>query len=193
MVSNLKSARHAIEAELSHARQGSAYYAARVEALEIALHQLDNVEAPVAAPAKRQKYKGKAGGQNATATRGRGLHRMARKKGASQASDANDAPAVRGKGGARKKARAAGVATANGAEGLPTTGAEFWLNLINDQPQSAVDISNAAIATLGIKPEQKREIQKIKQRVAPALASLVATQKIRDSGAGRERRFFKTA
>lgn len=188
MVSNLKSARHAIEAELSHARQGIAYYAARVEALEIALHQLDNVEAPEEAPAQRQKYQGKASGQKVRATRGRGLHRMAGKNGAKSAAAASEAPAQRDKESARRKTRAAG---SDSAEGLPTTGAEFWLNLISDRPQSAVDISNAAIATLGIKPDQRQHIQKIKQRVAPALANLVSTQKIKDTGAGRERRFFK--
>lgn len=191
MVSNLKSARHAIEAELSHARQGSAYYAARVEALEIALHQLDNVEAPVEAPVKREKYNGKAGGRKVGATRGRGLHRMAGKNAAKAASSAHGTPQQPGK--ERTRGRKARTAGSDNGEGLPTTGAEFWLNLVNDEPRSAVDISNAAIATLGIKPDQKREIQKLKQRVAPALANLVATQKIRDSGAGRARRFFKSA
>lgn len=191
MVSNLKSARHAIEAELSHARQGIAYYEARVEALEIALHQLDNVEAPAEAPAKRAKYKGKSSGQKAGATRGRGLHRMAGKNAAKAASGAQGTSVSSGKQRERgTKPRTAGSDT---GEGLPTTGAEFWLNLVNEQPRSAVDISNAAIATLGIKPDQKRQIQKLKQRVAPALANLVATQKIRDSGAGRERRFFRAS
>lgn len=190
MASNLKSAKHAIEAELSHARQGIAYYAARVEALEIALHQLENVEDPQAAAPARKKYQGKASSQKAgTAVRGRRPHRMAAKKGAPRTPAGNGAARASGKETARRGRAASGAES----EGLPATGAEFWLNLISDQPRSAVDISNAAIETLGIKPEQKEQRQKLKQRVAPALASLVAAQKIRDSGAGRERRFFKAA
>ncbi len=159
MSSNLKSARQAIEAELSHARQGATYYAARVEALEVALHQLKNVEGDGKAVSREEKPRASA------------------KK-----------PKVNG---ARRGRKSRGVAGANGAQGLPSTGGDFWFSLVSEQPQSAVDISNAAISVLGIKPDQKEQIQKLKQRVSPALAGLVAAQKIRDSGAGRERRFFK--
>jgi len=158
--------------------------------LESALHQLDTVEAPAKTPAKREKYKGKTGGQSARTPRGRGLHRMAAKKGAKAAQPAvSSQPQPRN---TRSRNTQAGT-DAGHAAGLPKTGAAFWLELISAQPQTAVDISNAAIATLGLKPEQKRQIQKIKQRVAPALSSLVQAQKIRDTGAGRERRFFKAA
>ena len=42
-MSNLQSAKSAIEAELQHARKGMAYYQTRVESLESALAQLDNL------------------------------------------------------------------------------------------------------------------------------------------------------
>jgi chromosome segregation ATPase len=151
MASNLKSAKQAIEAELSHTRQGLAYYAARVEALESALHQLESVD----------------GSANAS----------------SNEANAKNLKENEGKRG--RKARGE-------AKELPKTGGDFWLELVSDEPKSAVDISNAAIAALGINPGQKEHIQKLKQRVSPALAGLVSAHKIKDSGAGRERRFFKT-
>ncbi|RZI44727.1 hypothetical protein EGT07_04780 [Herbaspirillum sp. HC18] len=176
MTPNLASARQAIQAELSHARQGIAYYSARVEALETALTQLEHVEGDEETSAGT--------GRRRTATGGRqkiGESKRGRKPRA--AAQAVGYVAQKGKRG--RKARAAA------SEKLPTTGGEFWLQLITDQPQTAVEIANAAIATVGLKPEQKEQIQKLKQRVAPALASLVAAQKVRDSGAGRERRFYK--
>lgn len=162
MASNLDSAKQAIEAELSHARQGVAYYADRVKALESALQQLESVEgnarAATAKPRTRAKY-----------AKGNGAKR-GRKPRAAQAEN-----------GTRRRASA----------GLPSTGSDFWLDLVNDQPRSAVDIANAAIEALGIKPDQKAEILKLKQRVSPALSGLVSAQKIKDAGAGRERRFFR--
>jgi len=162
MVSNLKAARQAIEAELSHAQKGMAYYISRVEALEVALLQLQSVESETSA----------AGPKTGEPQRGR------KARGPAQGGGAKRGP----------KPRAAG---SNKADSLPSTGGDFWLKLVSNQPQSAVDISNAAISALGITPDQKGRIQKLKQRVSPALASLVASQKIKDTGAGRERRFFK--
>lgn len=167
MASNLNSAKQAIEAELTHARQGAAFYAARVQALEIALQQLENVDTEKGTvPAKT----------GMGAKRGRKPGSVAHANGASAE--------VKTKG--RKKGRGASSSS------LPTTGRDFWFGLVSDQPQSAVDISNAAVTALGIAPSQKREIQQLKQRVAPALASLVATHHISDTGSGRQRRFFKS-
>ncbi|MDB5729710.1 MAG: hypothetical protein JWQ00_2915 [Noviherbaspirillum sp.] len=74
---------------------------------------------------------------------------------------------------------------------FPTTGGDFWLELVTDQPQSAVDIANAAAAALGF-ARDKAQVQILKQRVSPALNALVDAQKITDSGSGRERRFFRS-
>jgi hypothetical protein len=177
MDSNLNSAKQAIEAELTHARQGAAFYATRVQALEIALQQLENVDtengAVPAAPDAPMHTKGKVAG----AKRGRKPGSVAKANGAS----------TEEKTKGRKKGRG------RPSSSLPTTGRDFWFGLISDQPQSAVEISNAAVTALGIAPSQKREIQQLKQRVAPALASLVATHHISDTGSGRQRRFFKSA
>lgn len=162
MATNLQSAKQAIEAELSHARQGAAYYAARVQALESALNQLASVE-------------GSAGASPEAKPRGNAKVRKV-----------SEARRGRQPGGASVAGKRAS------ANGLPSTGGEFWLTLISDRPQSAVDIASAAIAVLGIKPDQKKQIQKLKQRVAPALAGLISAHKIQDSGSGRERRFFKS-
>lgn len=174
MTSNLKSAKQAIQAELSHAREGVTYYTARVEALEIALLQLENVE-----------------GSDGTGTRGRksaaesaaGAHRAKPGRPAGK-----NAQAQRSKNSAHRTKRR----SRRDSAGLPATGGDFWLKLVSEQPKSAVDISNAAAEALGIDADQKEQIQKLKQRVSPALASLLSAHKIQDSGAGRERRFFKS-
>lgn len=181
MVSNLESARQAIEAELSHAKQGMAYYMSRVEALEIALQQLENVEDEWSIASQEDKSRTNT---KSTATNGRKRGRKAR-----AAAQVDDKSSRRASNGARRgrKPRSASAEE----HGLPSTGGDFWLQLVSDQPRSAVDISNAAINVLGITPDQKEQIQKLKQRVSPALAGLVAAQKIKDTGSGRERRFFK--
>lgn len=183
MASNLKSARQAIEAELSHARQGAAYYNARVEALESALQQLESVETEGDASPRASKRKMNGKSQSAAGTRGGRKRRSA--------SGAAPRAAANGSTRQRRSQKPRSASASHEADSLPSTGGDFWLNLVSDQPQSAVDISNAAIEALGIRPEQKDHIQKLKQRVAPALAGLLSAHKIQDTGAGRERRFFK--
>jgi len=192
MTPNLTSARQAIQAELSHARQGVAFYSARVEALETALNQLESVEGDEAAPARKTRAKSANGRSAASSGRGR----------KPRAAKSDEAPAARGaaKGLARQQKGGQRAARTKGKEGrggqdsgLPTTGTDFWLRLVTDEPRTAVEIANAAAQEIGIKPEQKEQIQKLKQRVAPALATLVSAQKVQDTGAGRERRFFKAA
>lgn len=188
MASNLKSARQAIEAELAHARQGAAFYTARVEALETALQQLESVEGDsTARGANSQAAGGRKKGAAAGAHRGR---RANGANGTARRATANGSARQHGESKRGRKARAANGAKRSG--GLSTSG-DFWLSLVDEQPRSAVDIANAAIETLGIKPDQKEEIQKLKQRVSPALAGLVSAHKINDSGSGRARRFFKGA
>lgn len=174
MASNLQSARQAIKAELSYAKQGAAYYEARVEALETALHQLDNVEGD--APASSSTARAGTEGRKAN-----GGARLRRARAANGAVAQHAGEAKRG----RKRAASKQV------NDVPATGGDFWLRLVSEQPRSAVDIANAAIETLGIAPDQKDQIQKLKQRVSPALAGLVSAHKIKDSGAGRARRFYK--
>jgi hypothetical protein len=49
-MTNLTSARQAIQSELSHARQGAAFYQARVTALEEALEKIKSADSPDVAP-----------------------------------------------------------------------------------------------------------------------------------------------
>lgn len=175
MASNLQSARQAIKAELSYAKQGAAYYEARVEALETALHQLDNVEGDT--PANGSKARA-----GTDSPKSNGGTRLRRTRVANGSAGQHAGAAKRG----RKRV------AAKHANDVPATGGDFWLKLVSEQPRSAVDIANAAIETLGIAPDQKDQILKLKQRVSPALAGLVSAHKIRDSGAGRARRFYKS-
>lgn len=183
MTPNLTSARQAIQALLSHARQGAAFYSARVEALETALTQLENVDTDDMElldtnedlSAKRSGPKKRAG------KRGRPARNT--ESAASTGRKTVSGPSTRGRRGRK---------AASGEQGgLPTTGAEFWLELVTDEPKSAVEIANAAAAHLGLGPEEKTQIQKLKQRVAPALATLISTQKIQHAGTGRQRRYFR--
>lgn len=171
---NLTSARQAIQAELSHARQGAAFYSARVEALETALTQLESVESDDMALLDTD--------EDTTATRS-GAKKRAGKRGR---------PARKEAASPSTRARRGKKAAPRGEQGeLPTTGTDFWLELVTDEPKSAVDIANAAAAHLGLGDDQKTQIQKLKQRVAPALATLVSTQKIQHAGTGRQRRYFR--
>lgn len=158
-MSNLKSARQAIKAELEHARKGAMFYQSRVVALEEALAKIDSVETNGSVSSNLPK--------------------------------AGKAPANAGKVKRGRKAR--GQSTGNKADGsdkLPSTGKDFWPNLITTQPQSAKEILNAAIKTLGISPS-KEQVKKLSQRQTSALHNMIKANVISDSGAGRDRRFFK--
>jgi len=183
MTPNLTSARKAIEAELLHAKQGMEFYSSRVEALEAALTQLESVDMDGAQDDSESR---RPAGRSGTAGAKRGRKPRAASEAATQG-----APRAARKGkaaGARKK-----VAGRNGsAETLPTTGLDFWVRLVTEEPRTAVEIANAAAREIGLGEDQKDQIQKLKQRVAPALTALVSAGKVKDSGAGRERRFFRS-
>jgi len=188
MTPNLASARQAIQAELAHARQGMEFYSARVEALETALNQLETVEGDDSASMdKGRKSAGTRGRKSAASGRGR----KARNTDGSEAPSARGTAKVPARGGKRATREARATRGGGDESKLPTTGTDFWLKLVTDEPRTAVEIANVAAQEIGLKPEQKEQIQKLKQRVAPALATLVAAKKVRDTGAGRERRFFR--
>jgi hypothetical protein len=154
-MSNLESAKAAIQAELSHAKQGLAYYHSRIDSLEKMLTQLASVSG--SKQDMSAVVKGKRGRKPLT-----------------------------GKPGKQKRV---GKESSGGHE-LPFTGAEFWPNLVHEQPRSASEILKAAISTLGFTPT-KLQVQKLAGRMTFALNALVKANKIQDSGKGRERRFFK--
>lgn len=80
------------------------------------------------------------------------------------------------------------TAQRNGSD-LPSTGKNFWPDLITAEPQSAPEILNAAVKALGISPS-KNQLKKLAQRQTNALHNLVKRAVIADSGSGRSRRFF---
>jgi hypothetical protein len=90
---------------------------------------------------------------------------------------------------ARRGRKPGAAATGNGSV-LPSTGKDFWPNLITAQPQSAPEILDAAIRSLGISPSRE-QIKKLAQRQTSALHNLIKSRAIEDSGSGRARRFFK--
>lgn len=88
--------------------------------------------------------------------------------------------------GAKRGRKPKGAGTGNE---LPSTPSEYWMQFITEEPRSAVEIANAAIAALGFSPNQE-QAKKMKQRAAPALTALLSSKQIKDTGAGRQRRFF---
>lgn len=79
------------------------------------------------------------------------------------------------------------------SDAMPQTGSEFWLKFVTDKPQSAVNIANAAAKRLKLDPlADKPLFLKLKSRVSPMLELLVKSEKVTSTGAGRDRRFFRT-
>ncbi|HEY8606087.1 MAG TPA: hypothetical protein VIM12_03095 [Noviherbaspirillum sp.] len=147
-MSNLRAARDSLAAELAHARQGLAFYDARVAALEDTLAKLENLNSDA------------------------GLREKTRRPGREKRPGAK----------AAEKTKQAG--------NLPQTGKEFWTGLIGNQPKSTKEILESAIKALGISPS-KDDLKKLSQRQANALHTLVKEKLISDTGAGRERRFYR--
>ena len=97
-------------------------------------------------------------------------------------------PAKAGRG---RPAKAKGKSgRARGPKDLPFTGGDYWPDLVGSEPQSASDILNASVAGLGFEPSRE-QVKKLSQRMTFVLNSLVKAGKIKDSGSGRGRRFFK--
>jgi len=170
-MSNLGSAKTAIEAELSHAKQGLAYYQAQVAALEGALAQLAVIsgasDTTIAGLVTENRPKT---AKAAKATKGR----------RGRPPKADNVDAVKSKAAKGKR----------GANELPFTGGDYWPNLVTSEPQSAADILRAAVAGLDFEPAPE-QVKKLQQRMTFVLNALVKDKKIQDSGSGRARRFFK--
>jgi len=172
-MSNLAAARVSIQAELLHAKKGLEEHVARIDRLEKTLAQIDAIEG-VTPETKKLETK--------TAT---------------PAAKANNQVKVKtGKSiEAAKKAKPAKVA--KNAKGkiveekeLPFTGGDYWPNLITEAPQSSSEILASAVGKLGF-TATKEQTQKLAGRMTFALNALVKEGKVKDSGKGRDRRFFK--
>ena len=173
-MSNLDSAKQAIEAEIEHAKEGLAFYQTRIASLEQALTQLAYIDG------------GASHGTSLTVSTGK--RRGPKPKNAKQTSaDETSAPSAGKKSSTQKSKN--GVAASGGNE-LPFTGGDYWTNLITAEKKSASEILEAAIAGLGFEPT-KVQRNKLGGRMTFALNTLVKSNGIQDSGRGRERRFFK--
>ena len=184
MSSNIDAAKAAIEAEIEHAKRGVAHFLARIETLEKTIGHLVGVDGGVLdiqravtatanKPAKASKVKPKKATnvtKPATAT-------VAEEK------------AKRGKATKAAKPAKARKSVKVG-EGLPSTRGDFWVDLLVSEPKSASEVLDAAIGKLGIAPSDTDK-KKLAQRQTFALNALVKAGKIKDSGSGRARRFFK--
>jgi hypothetical protein len=173
-MSNLDSARSAIEAEIEHAKQGLSFYQARIESLERALQEVARIDGVASHHASLAS----------TAPKKRGP----KPKNAVQASAGDLVATVASKKSGKQKLKKG--TPSSGGKDLPFTGGDFWPNLITAEPKSAKEVLDAAIASLGFTPT-KEQVQKLSGRMTFALNTLVKTNVIRDSGRGRERRFFK--
>jgi hypothetical protein len=77
-----------------------------------------------------------------------------------------------------------------GGRDLPFTGGDYWIYLLSDQPKTGVEILKAAVDSLGFSPN-KMQVKKLSGRMIFALRTLLAAKKIKDSGSGRNRRYFR--
>lgn len=73
-------------------------------------------------------------------------------------------------------------------QGLPKTSQEFWLGFIGQQPKTAAEIANAAVASLDFTPTPLQSKQ-LKSRLAPTLQALLKAKKVQDTGSGRDRKY----
>lgn len=159
-MSNLSTAKKAIESELARAEQGLIFYRNHVESLKAALTKLGKVEDGVIRALNSKE---------------------ARKKPSTKLAKQ---AAPRSKIGSSKTSKI----PARPSKDLPKTGMEFWLHYITEEARTAAEVTRAAIAGLGFVPTQE-QIKVLKQRVGPSLEAMVKNGKIKDSGVGRERRF----
>jgi hypothetical protein len=168
-MSNLESARAAIQAELSQAKQGLAYYQSHVAALEGTLAQLAAI----------------GGQRGAAAVESKTGKRTQKVEAAAAVKGRRGRPPKAGKVGKTKEAK-----VVKGAHELPFTGGDYWTDLVTSEPQSAVEILRASVARLGFEPSPE-QIKKLQQRMVFVLNAAAKDKKIKNSGSGRARRFFK--
>lgn len=99
---------------------------------------------------------------------------------------------VKTKGRRGRKPRAASGAggSSSGGGSLPSTAKSFWVDLVDTEPKSAVDVVHAAVKKLGFTPNEE-QMKNLSQRATYALTTMVKSGEISDSGSGRARRFFR--
>lgn len=168
-MSNIASAKSALDAEIKHAQQGLAFYAKRIATLEGMIETLVQLHsAPVTATTPKASAKGKGKVKLVTTV----------------APEAGTDVVVGKKVRAAKK----GATSAK----LPATKTEFWKSLLSETPVSNVDLLASAIAALDISPSPA-DLQKLKQRLANAITGMTKDGSMLAEGTGRARRFFAKA
>ncbi len=83
---------------------------------------------------------------------------------------------------------AAGRKASSSRQTLPKTSQEFWLSFIDQQPKTAAEIANAAVASLDFAPTAQQAKQ-LKSRLAPTLQALLKSKRVQDTGSGRDRKY----
>ena len=163
---NLRSAKLSIQAELVHAKEGRDYYQAKMDSLESMLAKIDDLG-------------GAPSGISAKAPIG--------------TNHADDSEGVGRKPKKTNVKKAKSTKTSDSkktSQELPRTSEEFWTSIMTDQPKSTTDVLASAISKIGFEPNADQK-KKLAQRMTFALNALVRSGKIKDSGAGRDRRFFQ--
>ena len=162
-MSNISTVKSALEAEIQYAKQGIAFYAARIVAIEHIIIQLDELRADAGAPSI-----------TATAKRGK-AHSASLPTASDVARSIKPSKAAKGAKSAR-------------ASVLPKTGNAFWQSLLSITPMSNRELLDAAITSLQIRPTTN-DLQKLKQRLANAITNMTKDGAMHSAGSGRERRF----
>ena len=169
-MSNLESAKASIHSELEQARLGAEHYAKRVASLEEMLRHLSALEGPTSsseAPIKRGRKPGPKAAKPTRAKRGRPAK----------------ASSVEG------EVAAPGKTKPSGKKSLPSTKGSFWKDQVTTEPKSWSDILDGAIANLNISPSAEQR-KKLQSRMIFSVNALVKAGDIKDTGTGRDRRFF---
>lgn len=171
-MSNISTAKSSLSAELAHVQSGLAYYQARVEALTAAIGQLDAIgdedDTDLDLEEVTQEKKSRRG----------------RKPGRAAASRVS-AGAETGKKTGKRAGR-----QSRGTSRMPSTGGDFFPNLITQQRQSMTDLLNAASGLLPFKPTNE-ETRQLRSRLVAAIGQLLKAGKIQDEGKGRARVYFR--
>lgn len=172
-MSNITSAKSSLRAELAHVQSGLAYYKARVEALSAAIDQLDSI--------------GDEGQSDMDMGEATHMQKMRRARKSRQGGAT--AVAATAKAPKAQKGPKAGRQSKAGSR-LPSTGGDFFPNLINEQRQSMSDLLQAAATQLPFKATAE-ELTQMRSRLVAAINHMLQAGKIRDEGKGRARVYFK--
>jgi hypothetical protein len=176
-MSNLLTARAGIVAEI-------ASHHASIASLEKALESLDALIGERADAASAAKAPGKRGRKpKVVVVEAQATKAPAKVAKSSKAKAAKASPKIK----TAAKPKAAKKAKTDG--GLPFTGGDYWFNLITSEPQTAPEILQKAVDALGFAPS-KEQRTKLQNRQTFALATLVKTNRIKDSGTGRDHCYF---